>query len=40
MGVQIRGQVEQTGVLGELVVEDWIMVPADIVGDVAVKDVG
>ena len=40
MGVQVRGEVQQAGLPGELVVEQLVMMAAQVVGNMAVQDVG
>lgn len=40
MGVQVRGEVQQAGLPGELLVEQLVMMAAQVVGDMAVQDVG
>lgn len=39
VGVQVRGEVQQTGLSGELLVQQLVMMAAEVVGDVAVQDV-
>jgi hypothetical protein len=40
VGVEVGDQVQQIGLAAELGVEEGIMVAADVVGNVAVQDVG